>query len=184
MIQTSGRKLIEGRFNFDIQLRDLRNRCGDAEFGYRMQGLFAHVLLRLGWYIIEVKSKGHPDIRARLGDHECLVQTKSAMHRAANSTIAMSPEDIKGVTELGRRTGWFAVLDCAFPVQWVVVNGSRAVALLGKRLPLALLRANSDIRFSSDCSRQFHQILAENGERLTTLTYALLCSRALKGDVV
>jgi hypothetical protein len=55
-----------GQFAVKPLLEGLRAEFGDAEFGYRMQGMFAHVLARLGGEILEINAQGHPDIKARL----------------------------------------------------------------------------------------------------------------------
>jgi hypothetical protein len=74
--------LSDDSFEIGPALETLRDQCGDAEFGYRMQGLFAHVLMRQGCKILEVNAKGHPDIRARAEDREVLVQVKTVAQRA------------------------------------------------------------------------------------------------------
>jgi hypothetical protein len=170
--------------NFDIGpiLEVLRNQCGDAEFGYRMQALFAHVLMRQGYKIIELNAQGHPDIRARVEDHEILVQVKTVAHRMAHSVIELSSDDIAGIAAMGRRGGWFAVLDCAVPVQWIMVAGKRAVSLLGKPLYLATLRANRDPDISTECNEHFFQIMAVSHSRLFNLRFTVLRSRALARD--
>jgi hypothetical protein len=147
-----------------------------------MQALFAHLLMRMGWRIIEINAQGHPDIRATMADQEALVQVKSVVHRTANSMIELSTEDVAGITALGRRAGWFAVLDCAAPVRWNVVTGSRAAWLLGKRLYVTTLRANSDAAMSTDCNDGFHEIVSTNSFRLPNLSYSILRNRALAHD--
>lgn len=147
-----------------------------------MQALFAHVLMRLGWTIVEVKAKGHPDIRAVVHDSEVFVQVKAALHRTASSTIELSAEDAAGIHAMGGQAGWFAVLDCAFPIQWVVVDRSRAARLLGARLQLITLQANADVGLSTDCNEAFAEIVTEHQSRLSSLGYAVLRARALRGD--
>jgi hypothetical protein len=160
-------------------LQELRNRCGDAEFGYRVQALFAHIVMRLGWNVVEINAQGHPDIRARIRDHELLIQVKSVSHRTSGSMIELSSSDVAGIAALGRRSGWFVVLDCAPPVEWIVVTGSRAKWLLGKPIYLPMLRANSDALVSADCNEYFGEIVSANRARLPNLTYGVLRRRAL-----
>ena len=45
-------------------LEILKDAVGLSEFGYRIQGLAAHVLLRLGAKVLQINSQGHPDIIA------------------------------------------------------------------------------------------------------------------------
>lgn len=165
-----------------VVLQELRNKCGDVEFGYRMQALFGHVLMRQGYKTLEINAQGHPDIRARVGDRELLVQVKTVAHRMAHSLIELSNEDVAGITAMGRRGGWFAVLDCAVPVQWIIVEGARAATLTGKPLYLATLRANRDPHISAECNEHFFEIIAANRSHLPNLRYKVLRSRALAHD--
>jgi hypothetical protein len=174
--------LSDSSFETSSILQALRIRCGDVEFGYRMQAIFAHILMRQGWRIIEINAQGHPDIRASMADQEVLVQVKSVSHRTANSIIELSNEDVAGVTALGRRAGWFAVLDCAAPARWNVVTGTRAAWLLGKPMYVTTLRANSDAVMSSDCNDQFREIVSANSSRLSNFSYTILRNRALAHD--
>jgi hypothetical protein len=142
-------------------LEQLRDKCGDAEFGYRTQGLFAHVLIRQGYKILDVKAQGHPDIRALGHDREMLVQVKTVAHRSAQAVIELSVEDVAGIAAVGRRGGWFAVLDCATPARWIMVSGSRGARcwagpyVLRPCGPIAMpnFRRNA-ANISSRCSRQ------------------------------
>jgi hypothetical protein len=115
-------------------------------------------------------------------DREALVQVKTIAHRTAHSVIELSNDDVAGITAMGRRGGWFAVLDCAVPIQWIMVAGARAAALLGKPLYLATLRANRDPNMSAECNEHFFHMIAESRSRLPNLRYTVLRSRALAHD--
>lgn len=182
MIPCRARKLTDIRQETEAVLSVLRQRCGDAEFGYRMQALFAHTIMRHGWRILAINAKGHPDINAQAADEEVLIQVKSNAHRSASSVLELSDDDVEGIRGIGRRSGWFALLDCAVPVQWIMISSQRAVSLLGRPLHLATLRANCDLDLSTTCSRHFHEIISKNILRLPALTYHLLSHRALSGD--
>lgn len=181
-MQYRGRALNDNHFQIDQVLEDLRDRCGDSEFGYRVQALFAHTIMRLGWTILVINAKGHPDILAQSPDDEVLIQVKSHSHRGAAATIELSSDDVAGIKAIGRRTGWFALLDCAAPVQWIVVKGDRAASLLGKPMHFATLQANCDRAISNSCNKHFYQIVSENQGRLHALTFQVLCRRALAHD--
>src|SRR6266568_7498311 len=168
------RTLSDTNFEIFRSLRDLRIRCGDAGFGYRMQALFAHILMRQGWSILEISAQGHPDIRASMLDQEILVQVKSVAHRTANSMIELSSDDVAGISAIGRRAGWFAVLDCAAPARWIMIRSNRAAWLLGKPIYVTTLRANSDVAISADCNEHFYEIVSTNCARLTNLSYTVL----------
>ena len=59
-------------------LRRLRAEVGDIEFGYRAQGLFAHVLKQIGASVVEVRNQGHPDITVLLGGRLTRVEVEIA----------------------------------------------------------------------------------------------------------
>jgi hypothetical protein len=157
--------LRDGHYDIGRFVEELRHQCSDSEFGYRMQALFAHVLMRQGWRILEIKAKGHPDIRAATGDREVFVQVKSVSHHSANSTIELSGSDAAGIRAMGRHAGWFAVLDCAVPIRWIVIERGRAARLLGTPHHLATLQANRDIVLSKYCNEAFLEIISEHRDR-------------------
>jgi hypothetical protein len=161
-------------------LGELRAQCAE-EFGYRMQGMFAHVLIRLGARIGEINSQGHPDIRAELGDRELLIQVKTVLHRSHLTMFNLSHDDLWGISAVGRREGLLAVLDCGEPAQWVVIPAERASALIGQPVHLATLQAIGRHEFSIDCTEEFSEMIRAHRERLPNLTYSVLRSRALSG---
>ena len=80
-------------------LEGLRAQVGDGEFGYRMQALFAHVLVRLGARVLEINAQGHPDVRALMGQELMFVQVKSAMNSGPGSLFQLSGADLGFVHE-------------------------------------------------------------------------------------
>lgn len=165
-------------------LSELRRHCGDSEFGYRMQALFAHLMIRQGARVLEINAQGHPDIRARFGDLEMLVQVKTVAHRSSTSLLQLLKSDLSGTTALGRRTGFFAILDCAEPAQWLVIPNEYAKAFAGRAAHIATLRALRDVARSEDYNADFDQIIIANRRRLQYLSYRLLCTRALSNHPI
>ena len=146
-----------------------------------MQAIFGHVLIRLGARIREINTQGHPDIRAKLGDRELIVQVKTIWHRSHWTMFDLRSEDLSGISAAGRRDGLLAVLDCAEPAKWIVVAAYRAATLVGQSVHLATLQAISRPELSSDCTEEFSSIIRTQQNRLQTLTYSVLRSRALSG---
>jgi hypothetical protein len=161
---------------------ELRAECGDSKFGYRLQAVFAHVLLRLDGEILEINARGHPDVRARLGDRELVVQVKTAAHRWAESMFEMSPADFRGISERGRREGFVAFLDCAEPVEWILVPANHAARLVGQQAHVSTLRAECDEGLSEDCTLEFRALLSESAGRILKMPYPILCRRALERE--
>ena len=172
---------IDGQFEVKPLLDALRAERGDAEFGYRMQGMFAHVLLRMGAEILEVNAQGHPDIKARLGGDLLLVQVKSCDHAHASSMFQLSSADLAGIGSSHRTKGYLAFLDCAVPVSWHVVDASVVWQFLGRCVPVATLRAARDEQMSQDSTQLFVELILGVKERLSLLTFPLLAQRALQG---
>jgi hypothetical protein len=170
-----------GQFAVKPLLEAVRAECGDAEFGYRMQGMFAHVLVRLGAVVLEVNAQGHPDIKARLADELIIVQVKSCEHRRPSSMFQLSKDDLSGITSGDRTKGYLAFLDCADPISWHLVNFATARQFLNRCVPIAALTAAQDQQFSTDCTDVFTEIVLSAKDRLSVLTFPLLTSRAIQG---
>ena len=172
---------LDARFAVKPLLDKLRLECGDAEFGYRMQALFAHVLLRLGAVICEINAQGHPDIRATLGDTVLFVQVKSVQHGNPFVAFQLSSADLTGIASAELTTGYLALLDCADPVSWIVVEVSKVSQFLNRSISIAGLRAAEEPQLSKDCTDEFTGMLLAAKDRLSTLTFSLLVRRALAG---
>lgn len=172
------------RFAVRPLLEALRAECGDAEFGYRMQAMFAHVLVKLGAVVLEVNAQGHPDIKARLADDLVLVQVKSCMHRTSSSLFQLSKNDLAGITPGDRTKGYLAFLDCADPVSWRLISFPLARQFLNRSVPIASLAAAQEEQLSRDCTEAFTDIILSAKDRLRVLTFTLLASRAVRGIAV
>ena len=162
-------------------LEGLRAQVGDGEFGYRMQALFAHVLVRLGARVLEINAQGHPDVRALMGQELMFVQVKSAMHSGPGSLFQLSGADLAGITSNARAVGYLTFLDCADPVAWHVVRSHAARQLLDRFVPVETIVAIRDEQLSGDCSEVFTEIVISAKDRLGVLTFALLTRRAREG---
>jgi hypothetical protein len=172
---------VDGQFTIKPLLDALRSECGDAQFGYRMQGLFAHVLAKLGAVILEVNAQGHPDIKARTADTLLLVQVKSSKHSGPLS-FQLSSADIAGIPSGERTKGYLAFLDCAEPVSWILLEASVARQFLNRCMPIPALRAARDEQMSQDCTEVFVEMVLSAKNRLSLLTFPLLAKRALDGE--
>lgn len=159
----------------------LREQCGDSGFGYRMQALFAHVLIRLGFVVTEINTKGHPDVLAVNGDRTLRVQVKTVKHGSSANLFELAEADCHGI---GGSTseGVLALLDCAEPVRWVIVAHERARQMVGRRLHLAALRGDEHRQLSEECSDEFKALVLRSWRQLPLLPYGILRDRALKGD--
>jgi hypothetical protein len=156
---------------------DLRARVGDIEFGYRIQGLLAHVLMRLGATVIEINAQGHPDLVVDLDGRFALeVEAAPAVVR----THTLKSEDIEAIRG-SVKSGYLAVLDCALPVAWIMLTHERLKRQGPGPLSLVTLRAMSENEFSRLCTEEFISLMTDVQDRLPNLTFHLLRGRALRG---
>lgn len=180
MAQDSSRPEFDLKYSLD----SLRASCGDSEFGYRMQAMFAHLMLRRGAKILEVNTQGHPDIRASIGDVDYLIQVKTSIHSSSATLFELTLDDLNGIRPTGRNQGLLAFLDSAQPVSWIIVRFERVKALLGRSVHVSSLRADSDQILSECYSDEFFEVLDGVGDRLINLTYPLLRRRAMEGKPI
>lgn len=158
-------------------LRRLRVQVGDGEFGFRAQGLFAHVLKQIGADVVDVRHQGHPDIIARLGGRLTRVEVEVASMGQRYHVIKADDAEATAPTERDEQ-GYLAVLDIAEPVRWAPIEYSRFRHRLGRR-PLATLHALAHRELARACNEAFAEIVIADAERLPALTFRLLCERVL-----
>ena len=172
----------ERPFTAKAVLDDLRRQCGDGEFGYRMQAFFAHVLLRLGARVTMINTHGHPDISAKLSTGDCVIQVKTVAHGSSNHRFQASTTDLDGIRSTPTCRGYLAILDCAVPVGWHLIEAERATSLIGPPAQIATLRAMRTEPLSTECTDVFLELIETEKRRLALLSYRLLADRALRGE--
>ena len=161
-------------------LSGLRTDIGLSRFGLVVQALFAHVLVRLGGNVLDIRNPGHPDIIVRLGGQLHNIEVEAPSRTTAVRRLQLG--DLNVLQCLGEgEYGFFCVLDCGPPVAWLCVD----IANLGYRakedLHLSLLRAYADQNYSDDCTTQFSELIVKEELRLYHLSYSQLRQEALNG---
>lgn len=147
-----------------------------SEFGYRAQALFAETLARMGAGIDAVARVGHPDVAARIGGRLLRIQVKATRQRS----FILQTEDVEGIRPLSsQEDGYLAVLDLGPPMTWVCVRHARAQVLVGRTVPLAMLKSMEDPQFSSQCTDTCAELLIEHQASIEAFTFALVRKRAL-----
>lgn len=169
---------------FDVKplLDALCESCGYSEFGYRIQALFAHVLLRLGARITEVNAQGHPDVKAELCNRQLRFQVKAVVHAQLRSQLILTPEDLAGIGSRFGSDGYLAILDCAMPVNWIVIPESRARLFVERPMLIATLQAERIEPLSSECTDVFLDLILEEKGRLEHLPFGIVARRALRAE--
>jgi hypothetical protein len=161
-------------------VEDLRRGVGDIEFGYRIQGLLAHILMQLGATIIDLNAQGHPDIVTELNGRVSF-EVEAAPALVRSHTI--KSEDIDAIGG-GGRPGYLAVLDCALPIAWIMLGHDRLKRHGPGPISLVTLRAMAETELSMSCTEELIKLVTNNQDRLSNLTFHLLRARALRGQML
>lgn len=161
----------------------LRQSIGDSEFGYRIQGYLAHVIMHIGGKIIDVKSQGHPDIIASLSRKTLLLQVKSISSKSGRRGFLMDADDLEGIRPHNSTTiGYLAILDCTMPPSWIMIDYERIKRHALNPISIVTLRALADTGLSQQCTEEFVRLIISHQSNLDTLYFHVLCSRALRGE--
>lgn len=156
----------------------IRSGISSAEFGYKMQALAAHVLLRCGYRITAVNRSGHPDIISILNGKEFRfeVEAQAGGPRHRKLTVA----DFDSLVGGPNLTGYYA-LAVSFPTPyWVLVPASK---LVDRKLPSsnALLEALSDKEYSEEWTREYIWLLQNACRQIRLASFHQLSQMALEG---
>ena len=158
-------------------IENLRLSVSSVEFGYKVQALAAHVLLRLNCRIEEINASGHPDIIATRGMDELRFEIEAEV--TGSRPRQLTQDDFSSLFELPSAVGYFA-LAVSFPTpRWIVVPADR----LKHRKPSSnvLLEALSDKDFSDAWTSEYVNLLNEECGRVRRYSFRELCARALAG---
>lgn len=179
MLDLNSRSSNDG-FRVARYLELLRRSIGDSDFGYRVQGMFANLLVQLGWSVIEVKAQGHPDVRARQGEREMLVEIEFVAGFRRRHTVKQ--DDLDGTQpRTSQCVGYLALLDLAPPASWSVIDSHILRGRGAGTLPMVTLRALAEKSFSRECSGEFISFVTRHEIELRNLSYHTLVERAIAG---
>ena len=158
-------------------LENLHLSTSSAEFGYKVQALAAHVLLRLNFGVEEVNRSGHPDIVATRGMDKLHFEVEAEV--VGPRPRQLTKEDFGALTELPGGVGYFALAISSPTPRWVVVPADR----LKHRKPSSnvLLEALSDTDFSNAWTYAYIEMLKQECRRIRRASFRELCERALSG---
>jgi hypothetical protein len=163
-------------------LSGIRSLLPEPEVGYRFQGIAAHILLRLGARILEVKSQGHPDIVAT--DAEGNIRVEVEVDLGSGRPRLLSAADLASIrpVEKGDR-GYFALAELGMFPRWHVVPFQR-LELRSVEISPMILGALEDEAVSRAWTREFSAMIVRNESRLGALTYDRLRALALQSRPV
>ena len=158
-------------------VENMRLSASPAEFGYKVQALAAHVLLRLNYRVEKINQIGHPDIVAARGMEELRFEIEAEV--SGPRPRQLTDEDFASLIDLSGAVGYFA-LAVSFPTpRWIVVPAER----LKDRKPSSnvLLEALCDRNFSDAWTFEYLNLLNDECRRIRRASFATLCERALAG---
>ena len=159
-------------------LARMRSESSAAMFGFKMQAVAAHILLRLNHRVVQVNRTGHPDIvSSRDGvEYRFEVEAEVWVQRKRLLTAA----DFAGLVGGQGVVGYFA-LAVSFPkAYWVLVP----TAALDRRRTAsgnALLEALSDKELSKAWTQAHFALLEESGRVIRKRPFEHLAQLALTG---
>lgn len=157
----------------------IRSSVSAVEFGYKIQAVAAHILLRLGYRIEAVNRAGHPDIVAIRGGREFRfeVEAEAFGPRPRQLTDA----DFASLIETPNIVGYYA-LTISFPKpHWVLVPASK---LVRRTRPSSnrLLKALSDKEYSAEWTREYVGLLQDACRQIRLASFSNLCKMARRGQ--
>jgi hypothetical protein len=162
-------------------LNELRERVGNGEFGYRVQGLFAHTLIYLDTRILEIKPQGHPDIIGAKENDIIKFEVETVLGNSRKRVVNI--EDIEAIKSNNRNEkGYIAMLYCKFPLEWLLIDYNRLKRRVLEQISIITIKSLSNKKFSNECTEYFYKLILSNESRLFKLTFHLLRDKALKGE--
>ena len=117
----------------------IRSDLSESAFGFKVQALAGHVLLRLGYQIVEINSSGHPDIVARRDGKTFCFEVEAEV--SAPRLRKLTDADFASLMNASGVTGYYALAIRVPKPRWVVVPAAK----LSRRVrgsPKALLEAH------------------------------------------
>lgn len=157
---------------------DLRLRLSAPEFGYKLQAVAAHVLLRLNFEVQDIRRSGHPDIIATRGVDEYRFEIEAEV--VGSRARQLKSADFESLLDVPRAVGYFALAISSPRPRWVIVPADRLVDR--KPCRTVLLDVLSDIAFSHAWTHAYTDLLSDKCRRIRRATFRSLCEGALAGD--
>jgi hypothetical protein len=157
-------------------LEDLTVEIGPVEMGFRIQGIAAHILLAMGYSILEIKSSSHPDIIARNKIGITRVEVEANIQGIG--THLPLPADIASLLpQVYGDRGLFAISICSPLPKWIVIDYNKFQGKKNK-LPISVLEALSNKELSNEWSQLFIKILTINSSHLKYFSFEYLSKLA------
>ncbi len=156
----------------------IRSDISPSEFGYKIQALAAHVLLRLNYRVDEVNPSGHPDIVATKNGREFRFEVEAEV--TGPRPRKLTDADFAMLTETSNVVGYYA-LAISFPKPyWVLVPAKK---LIRRNFPSSnmLLEALSDKAYSEEWTYEYVRLLHSACRQIRLASFSYLSQMAIAG---
>ena len=158
-------------------INSIRNSISATEFGYKIQALAAHVLLRLGCEITAINQFGHPDIIAINDGKELHIEVEAEV---GNPRLRQLTEaDFQSLLNIRNVTGYYALAISVPKPYWIVAP---VKDIVGRQpIPNILMEALSDAVFSEEWTREYVAMLRDKCQLIKMASFRTLSAMALAG---
>lgn len=156
----------------------IRSGLSGPAFGFKVQALAAHVLLRLDYQILGVNSSGHPDIVAYRDGTEFRFEVEAEV--SGRHLRKLTDADLDSLTDMPGVIGYYALAISVPAPKWVLVSAQK-LARRARSSPRSLLEALSDKLLSEAWTDEYTRLICNEWRWIKLASYAALCERALAG---
>jgi Holliday junction resolvase len=142
----------------------MHSKSSATDFGYKIQALSGHVLLRLGYQVSAVNQSGHPDIIAGSGGTEYRFEVEAEVTRPRLRKLTVA--DFNSLVNVPNVIGYYA-LAITFPSpRWILVQASKLVNRKSPS-PNILLETLSDKGFSAQWTTAYLELLHDSCKQIS-----------------
>lgn len=159
--------------------RTLLNRATPSEFGYKMQAVIGHILLRRGFEIREINQSGHPDIVADLDGVRHVFEIEA--DTSSPKPKQLTRQDFESLLCDKATLGWYGRLVNLHTPYWILVPASKLVRR-SRATSVSMLMALSDKEFSDACTSVYFEILNRSLNRIRESSFGRLSADAIRGQ--
>lgn len=159
-------------------IEGIRSGISPAKFGYKIQALAAHVLLRLNYRVDEVNPSGHPDIVATKDGKEFRFEVEAEV--TGPRPHKLTDADFASLTEPPNVFGYYALAISSPRPYWVLVPATK---LIHRNFPSnnILLEALSDKAYSEEWTYEYVRLLHSACRQIRLASFSYLSKMAMKG---
>ena len=159
-------------------INHIRSDVTATEFGYKIQALAGHVLLRLGYRIEALNRAGHPDIIAMKQGKEYRFEVEAEVGRPHPRKL--SDEDFASLLGVPDGFGYYALAVISPAPHWILVRASKLVNRK-RSSSKPLLNALSDKTYSAEWTAEYRHLLNVSCRRIKWASFNQLSELALQG---